>query len=78
MEKFKSYFKYVNQWSLLFWAFIVLQIVLFVTRDLELWETVWGCLMVWGFFMLGYNSLDRELEIRLDRAKESIRTQKEK
>jgi hypothetical protein len=75
VEKIKSYFKYVNQWSLLFWGFVVLQIVLGIVRDHLFWDTFWACALIWGLYMLGQNAYDRELEIRLDRIKEQIATQ---
>lgn len=72
----KKYFKYVNQWSLLFWAFILLQVFFFVVRENDFWETLWSCGILWAFYLLGYNSLDRELEIKLEKAKEQIAAQK--
>ena len=72
MEKFKSYFKYVNQWSLLFWGFVVLQVIFSVVRSHDIWETVWGIAILWGFYLCGYNSLDRELKIMLDKAREEM------
>ena len=72
MEKFKSYFKYVNQWNVIFYVLVFLQLALGWEGDHYDWANIWGCVLVWGLFMIGYNSLDRELKIMLDKAKEEM------
>lgn len=78
MKTIKAHLRYVNQWSLIFWAFIIWQaatVLYNYTNFMELFTGLMGCALIWAFFMLGYNSLDRELEIRLERAKDSIRAE---
>lgn len=72
MEKIKTYLKYVNQWAVIFYVLVFLQLALGWEGDHYDWSNVWGAGLVWALFMLGYNSLDRELEINLDKAKEAI------
>ena len=77
MEKFKSYFKYVNQWDVMLYVLCLIQLYTgFVQHDLL--HALWGCALVWGLFMIGYNSLDRELKIMLDKAKEAIANETQK
>ena len=72
MEKIKSYFKYVNQWNVIFYVLVLLQLALGWEGDHYDWANVWGAALVWALFLLGYNSAGRELEINLDKAKEAI------
>jgi hypothetical protein len=72
MNKIKQYFKYVNQWSVIFWFLIISQLVLGWEHDHYDWNNVWGAFVIWALYLLGYNSLDRELEIKLELAKEAI------
>ena len=68
----KDQCRYVNQWSVLFYVLVLIQIwASYIEHDLGL-HTLWSIGLVWGLFMLGYNGRDRELEIDLDRAKEAI------
>lgn len=69
MEKIKTYFKYVNQWNVIFYVLILLQLVLGWEGDHYDWANVWGAGLVWALFLLGYNSMDRELDIMLQKAK---------
>lgn len=71
----KKYFKNVNQWNVIFYFLIINQIVLGVLRHEGIWDIVLPCLTIWALFLLGYNSLDRELEINLNKAKEQIASQ---
>ena len=72
MKKFKDYFKYVNQWDVMLYVLVLIQIwSSYVENDLGL-HTLWSIGLVWGLYMIGYNSLDRELEINLDKAREAI------
>lgn len=68
----KQYFKHVNQWNVIFYVLVFLQLALGWEGDHYDWANVWGAGLVWALFMLGYNSLDRELEINLNKAKEAI------
>lgn len=54
---------------------IFLQLILGWEHDHYDWNNVWGAGMIWALYMLGYNSLDRELEINLDLAKEHIKNE---
>ena len=68
----KDYFKYVNQWDVIFYVLILIQIWAgYIEGNLGL-NTVWSIALVWGLFMVGYNSMDRELEIKLEKAKAAI------
>ena len=72
MNKIKNYFKYVNQWDVIFYVLILIQIwSSYIEHNLGL-HTLWSIGLVWALFMLGYNSLDRDLEINLDRALEEM------
>jgi hypothetical protein len=72
MNAIKQYFKYVNQWNVMFYTLVFLQLALGWEDGHYDWGNVWGAGLVWVLYMLGYNALDRELEIKLDRAKEAI------
>ena len=72
MNKIKNYFKYVNQWNVMFWVLVFLQLVLGWEDGHYDWSNLTGVALIWALFMIGYNSLDRELEIKLDQAKEAI------
>lgn len=69
-------FKYINTWNLLFYSLIALQLGLGIFRDDDITGALWSCAVIWCIFLLGYNSLDRELEINLDKAKEKIKESK--
>ena len=72
MKKFKEYFKYVNQWDVMLYVLVLIQIwSSYIEGNLGL-HTLWSIGLVWGLFMIGYNSLDRELEINLDKARDAI------
>ena len=72
MGKLKGYFKYVNQWNVCLYIMTLIQIwSSYVQGDLGL-HTLWSIGLVWGIFLVGYNSLDRELEIDLDKARDAI------
>ena len=68
----KKYFKYVNQWELMFWMLISSQLVLGIVRNEDILVNIWGCGLIWALFSIGRNSFDRDLEINLTRAKERI------
>ena len=64
MKTLKDYFKYVNQWNVCLYIMTLIQIwSSYIEGDLGL-HTLWSIGLVWGIFLVGYNSLDRELEIR--------------
>ena len=72
LDKLKDYFKYVNQWNVCLYIMTLIQIwSSYVQGDLGL-HTLWSIGLVWGIFLVGYNSLDRELEIDLDKARDAI------
>ena len=71
----KKYFKHVNQWKVMFWLMFVNQIVLGVLRGHDVWDIILPCFTLWALYMVGYLSLDRELEINLTKAKEKIASQ---
>lgn len=71
MEKIKNYFKYVNQWNVMLYVLCLIQLWTGYVEG-EIYHSLWGCALVWGLFMIGYNSLDRELKIMLDKAKEEM------
>ena len=77
MEKFKSYFKYVNQWDVMLYTLCLIQLWSGYVEG-EFLHSLWGCALVWGLFMIGYNSMDRELKIMLDKAKEAIANETQK
>jgi hypothetical protein len=68
----KNYFKNVNQWNVMFYTLVLLQLALGWEGDHYDWGNVWGAGLVWALYMLGYNALDRELEIMLVKAKEEM------
>lgn len=68
----KDYFKYVNQWDVMFYALILIQVWTSYSEGNLGLHTLWSIGLVWALFMIGYNSLDRELEINLNKAKEAI------
>lgn len=72
MAKIKQYFKYVNLWNVIFYVLLFLQLLLGWEGDHYDWSNISGAVLVWALYMIGYNSLDRELEINLDKAKEAI------
>lgn len=72
MNTIKQYFKYVNQWDVIFYVMLFLQLVLGWEGDHYDWNNISGALLIWALYMVGYNALDRELEINLDKAKEAI------
>ncbi len=72
MNAIKQYFKYVNQWDVIFYVMLFLQLVLGWEGDHYDWNNISGALLIWALYMVGYNSLDRELEIKLDKAKAAI------
>ena len=72
MEKIKRYFKYVNQWNVIFYVLVLLQLALGWEGEQYDWANVWGAWQFWVLFMLGYNGAGRELEINLDKATEAI------
>ena len=78
MEKIKSYFKYVNQWDVMLYVLVLIQIWAGYIDNTLGWSTLWSIGLVWGLFMIGYNSLDRELEINLDKAREAIANETQK
>lgn len=70
--------KYVNQWNVIFYVLVFIQIWdSYLTYDSVL-HTLWAIGLIWALFMVGYNSLDRELEINLDKAKEAIKNKGKK
>lgn len=72
MNTIKQYFKYVNQWDVILYVLVLIQVwTSYIENDLGL-HTLWSIGLVWALFMIGYNSLDRELEIKLEKAKEEI------
>jgi hypothetical protein len=36
------------------------------------WSNLWGVFTIWTLFLLGYNSLERETNIKLTKAKEEM------
>ena len=73
MKKFKEYFKYTNWWNVIA---IFLGIEFFIGGYPDLWKAVQGSLFVAALVLIGRASLDRELEIALDKAKEAIAREK--
>lgn len=71
MNRIKSYLKYVNQWSVMFYALCFIQILTGVMSH-DIIDSLWGVALIWVLYMLGYNSLDRELEIMLAKAREEM------
>ena len=72
MNKINDYFKYVNQWNVIFYLLVFSQIALGWEHGKYDWSNLWGVGLIWTLYLLGYNALDRELEIKLDQAKEAI------
>ena len=67
----KKYFENVNGNECLFYLIIGMQIVSgFAAKpgEYEFWNTFKTCLILWVFYTMGYNSLKRELEIKLNKA----------
>ena len=74
----KGYFKYVNQWDVMLYVLVLIQVwTSYSEGNLGLY-TLWSIALVWGLFMVGYNSLDRELEINLDKARDAIANETQK
>lgn len=71
MEKIKNYFKYVNQWNVIFYVLILIQLWAGY-RDGDVLHSLWGVGLVWAIYLVGYNSMDRELDIMLQKAKEEM------
>ena len=72
MKTLKANLKYINQWDVIFYVLILIQIwSSYLEHNLGL-HTLWSIGLVWALFMLGYNSMDRELDIKLDRALEQM------
>ena len=71
MAKIKNYLKYVNQWDVMLYVLVLIQLYSGYAQG-DVLHSLWGCAVVWGLFMIGYNSMDRELEINLNKAKEAI------
>ena len=70
MNTLKNKLVYANGWN---WLFGALAVWIFVCGYAEgFWNAVNCLIMVLAFFMIGRASLDRELEIALDKAKEQI------
>jgi hypothetical protein len=66
MLKIKRYLKQVNQWNVIFYILIFLQLLDGWDSDTGYdWSSLWGAVLVWALYLLGYNALDRELEIKL-------------
>lgn len=59
---------YVNAWKIILWALILLQIYLGFEPTGFDWSNLTGVAVIWTLYMVGYNALDRELEIKLDQA----------
>lgn len=36
------------------------------------WSRLWGAFTIWALFLLGYNSLEREMNIKLTKSKEEM------
>ena len=71
MKQIKERLQYVNQWNVILYVMTLSQ--LWVGYQTEgLLHSLWGVGLIWALYMVGYNSLDRELEINLDKAKEAI------
>lgn len=68
----KDYFKYVNQWDVILYVLVLIQVCTSYSEGNLGLHTLWSIGLVWALFMIGYNSLDRELEINLNKAKEAI------
>ena len=74
MKKFKEYFKYTNWWNV---VAIFIGIEAFIGGyPTGLWDAVQGSISVAALVLIGRASLDRELEIALDKAKEAIAREK--
>jgi len=71
MNKIKQYFKYVNQWDVMLYVLCLIQLYSGYAQG-DILHSLWGVGIVWALFMIGYNSLDRELKIMLDRAREEM------
>ena len=72
MKTLKANLKYVNQWDVIFYVLILIQVwTSYLEGNLGL-HTLWSIGLVWALFMIGYNSMDRELEIKLEQAREAI------
>ena len=66
----KQYFRYHNVWNIIFAALVVWVFVGGYTEGL--WNAINCVIMVLAFFMLGRASLDRELEILLNKARDEM------
>lgn len=71
----KQYFENVNGNKCLFYLIIGMQVVSSYVGngEYEFWNTFKTCLILWVFYTMGYNSLDRELEIKLNKALKEIK-----
>lgn len=64
----KISFKHVNQWHLIFLGMVALQITLGVIRNDGWWSHIDAVIVIWVLYQLGRLSLDREFEIKLNKA----------
>lgn len=74
MKAIKEYFENVNGNECLFYLILGIQIIggYAGNGEYEFWNTFKGCVIIWAFYTMGYNSLDRELEIKLNKALKDI------
>lgn len=64
----KITFKDINQWHLIFLALIALEITLGFVRNDGWWEHINAIITIWVLYQIGRFSLDREFEIKLNKA----------
>lgn len=63
MRKITQKLANTNQWAVMFWAFVGLQVFYFLTSESDLWDTIWSCAFITGFYCMGYVSAERDVEI---------------
>lgn len=63
---------YVNIWKVIMVTMVALQIYLGFEPSGFDWSNISGAIMIWALYMVGYNALDRELEIKLDQARKAM------
>lgn len=63
---------YVNIWKVIMVGMVALQIYLGFEPTGFDWSNISGAILIWALYMVGYNALDRELEIKLDKARKDL------
>lgn len=72
----KVYNFYINIWNIMLYVLLLIQIYSGVTQG-HILQSLWSVALIWAIFMIGYNSLDRELDIKLKKALDAMKAENE-